>query len=389
MQLKNQLLIASAWSWKTYTLVEQALLVSSVSNKKILITTYTEENIKNIKHEFLKQNNGFIPKNIIIVPWFSFLLSDFVRPFQWSMHVNLRDIRIWFKFIEGWKSGQKVNHKWELLFTKIKWKQRPIYRSEQENFIRHYFTKNYDIFSDKIAKFSFKCNEINHWKTISRIEHIYSHIFIDEIQDMAWYDFDILDEILISTVNVFMVGDPRQSVFFTNNGSKYKKFRWSNIKDYFEQNRYKKSVEIKELNENRRSNSIICSYSNTLYPNLSPSHSINHIQTWHDWIFMVKKNQLELYLRRYPECIQLRRNKKTQWLEWYYIMNFWKSKWCTFDRVLIYPTKNMLNRIIDNNKDIWWNEARAKLYVALTRARYSIAIVCDQEIDIEYIQKFE
>ena len=48
----------------------------------------------------------------------------------------------------------------------------------------------------------------------------------------------------------------------------------------------------------------------------------------------------------------------------------------TYDRVLIYPTKGILAWVLDKNNEMK-QQTRAKFYVAVTRARYSVAIVVD------------
>lgn len=61
-------------------------------------------------------------------------------------------------------------------------------------------------------------------------------------------------------------------------------------------------------------------------------------------------------------------------------MNLGESKGLTFDRVLIYPTAAMVKWVKNNNYPLK-NSARAKLYVGLTRAKYSVAIVMDFDRD--------
>ena len=60
------------------------------------------------------------------------------------------------------------------------------------------------------------------------------------------------------------------------------------------------------------------------------------------------------------------------------VLSMGNSEGLTFDRVLIYPTKDML-KWIDNNSYTLKPQTRSKFYVALTRARYSSAIVCNDE----------
>ena len=66
--MKNELLIASAGAGKTTLLVREALSCSEA----VLITTFTEENEREIRKKFVKLNNGVIPSNVTIQTWFSF-----------------------------------------------------------------------------------------------------------------------------------------------------------------------------------------------------------------------------------------------------------------------------------------------------------------------------
>ncbi len=62
----------------------------------------------------------------------------------------------------------------------------------------------------------------------------------------------------------------------------------------------------------------------------------------------------------------------------------------SFDRVIIYPTKTMADWL--KGKDIASEIIIAKFYVALTRARYSAAIVFDhsnQNSFIEGVKKYK
>ncbi|MNE65435.1 hypothetical protein D3C80_1609140 [compost metagenome] len=70
-------------------------------------------------------------------------------------------------------------------------------------------------------------------------------------------------------------------------------------------------------------------------------------------------------------------------------MNFGEAKGLSFDRVLIYPTKPFTDWLLDNNFDLP-PTSRSKLYVALTRAKYSVGIVNNykKNIEIEGIAKY-
>ncbi|NYB73384.1 UvrD-helicase domain-containing protein [Sedimentibacter hydroxybenzoicus DSM 7310] len=60
--MNNKLLIASAGAGKTTLLVKKALTCSN----SVLITTFTEENEREIRKKFAKLNNGVIPHNVTI-----------------------------------------------------------------------------------------------------------------------------------------------------------------------------------------------------------------------------------------------------------------------------------------------------------------------------------
>lgn len=83
---------------------------------------------------------------------------------------------------------------------------------------------------------------------------------------------------------------------------------------------------------------------------------------------------MEEYLQKYSP-IQLRQSKSTDTHPAYPTLNFGVSKGLSFDRVLIYPTKPILDWIIRGIE--LKPTSKCKLYVAITRARYSVAILYD------------
>src|SRR5574344_1488537 len=76
--MNNKVLIASAGSGKTTHLVNKTL---ELKGEKILITTFTDDNANEIKNKF-HEINHCIPPNVTILPWFTFLLQEGVRPYQ-------------------------------------------------------------------------------------------------------------------------------------------------------------------------------------------------------------------------------------------------------------------------------------------------------------------
>jgi hypothetical protein len=100
----------------------------------------------------------------------------------------------------------------------------------------------------------------------------------------------------------------------------------------------------------------------------------------------VAKSEVDSYLATY-QPMQLRYNKVTKVNENYDRMNFGTCKGLSFNRTLIYPTKDMLDWLKDKSTELKAT-VRAKFYVAMTRARYSVGIVCDEEIENQLLSRY-
>ncbi len=348
----NKLIIAAAGSGKTRTLIEEAL---KIINENVLITTFTEANEAEIKKKIIKKTGGYIPQNITVQTWYSFLLQHGVRPYQSTMQDDLWDKKIGFFLISGTSA---------------------MYTNESADFYKHYFTKDLKIYSDKISKFIVKSNEKINGDIIKRISNIYPNIFIDEVQDLAGYDLEILKLFFNSQSNILLVGDPRQGTYSTHNSRKNKKFGKSQIIHFFEDNKIKEKFDIDHtsLTTNYRSNQKICTFSNKLFPDQNPTISGQIKTTNHDGIFLIKKENMDSYLEKYKNCMQLRWNLRKKVNDKYPVMNFGESKGLDFDRVLIYPTSTIENWIKDNNTELSPTSC-CKFYVAVTRAMYSVGII--------------
>jgi superfamily I DNA/RNA helicase len=367
---QNKLIVAAAGAGKTTFLVNEAL---KIKEERVLITTYTQANEAEIRKKIIEVNQC-IPPNIIVQTWFSFLLQHGVRPFQGG-------------FFEKEITGLiLVNNQSGL---KYYFKGKPIYFSEENEFERHYFTKDTKIYSDKISKFVFRCNSNSAGAVIERLCKIYSHIFIDEVQDLAGYDLELLKLLFKASSNTLLVGDPRQGTYSTNSSAKNKQFKKAAIINFFEEDSLGIETDTTSLTTNYRCNELICNLSNKLFTDLPPTTSGNNVITTHDGVFLVRETDIDEYLKTYSP-VQLRENVKTEVNANNRVMNFGESKGLSFDRVLIYPTNPILKWLADNESELA-PTSRSKLYVALTRARHSVAIICNyaDTLVIDGIQKWK
>ena len=369
------MLIAAAGAGKTTYVVREALK----SSEKVLITTFTTENEAEIKKKIIKEK-GFIPENIVIQTWFSFLLEHGVRPYQGCVDERMFDYEVKGLLLVTSKSGVKYT-----------FRGKSVSYSEDEEFFKHYFTREHKIYSDKIAKFVCRACERSKNAVVQRLEKIYSTIYIDEVQDLAGYDLDLVKILMTSTSNIILVGDPRQVTYYTHWETKNSNFRNGKIELFLKQCPKKLKIEVDKeiLNKSHRNNKAICDFSSLLYQgefsNTEPCSCVecHPAEIEHQGIFLVKENDIRAYIEKY-EAIQLIWDRKNKiYLKNNAFYNIGISKGKSFNRVLIYPTKDMVTWL-SNAETMLKDETRAKLYVAITRARYSVAFVVNEK-DIQNI----
>lgn len=352
----NKVIIACAGARKTTSLVQCAL---GHPERKVLIVTYTINNFNQIV-ERIYQAAGFIPSNIEVQTWFSFLLSEGVRPYQNCVYSETRIRSIAFVCGTSNKYVSKSDIK------------------------RYYLCNNDLICTDKIGDFICDVNEKSRGKVIKRLEGIYDDIYIDEIQDLAGHDLCFLELLFRSNICMYVVGDCRQATYFTNQARKNKALRGQNILNLFSSWEKHNLCCIEFRNDNYRSNQLICDFSDLLYPDLPKSQSQFTGTSNHDGVFLVRKTDVSEYIDFYNPVI-LKYDKRTNTCG-YESYNFGASKGLTFDRVLIFPNGPISN-YLSNNTPLT-GDAKAKFYVGITRARYSVAIVYDNDSCHDMIQSF-
>ncbi|MFH2107772.1 MAG: UvrD-helicase domain-containing protein [Chrysiogenia bacterium] len=348
----KKIVIASAGARKTTILVEAAL---QNINKRTLITTYTIENLQQVD-DFISQRVSCIPKNLHILTWYSFLLQECVRPYQNFLYDIKRISNI--SFIEG----------------------RSVIGVPRKNTAVYYLQNGELIYTDKIAEFACVCNELSKGLVIERLEQIFDQIFIDESQDMAGYDFDLLELLVRSKIDIIIVGDCRQSTYFTNCSPKNKKYKGYNIIKLFNDWKKKGFCEVIQKNESFRCNQTICDFADHLYPELIPTISKNTDVTGHDGVFVIKQCEVPHYYNKFKPIV-LKDSIRTSTMELPSI-NFGMAKGRTFERVLIFPNKPICEYLAKKDSSQLKPRTKAGLYVAITRAKYSVAFVYEKTIKL-------
>lgn len=349
MQSNNIIRVEAAGAGKTYNICKDALTSSEndESTKRILLLSYTNRGIDAIKTEIQKQNMGVINSKVEIKTWYGFVLNEMIKPYQ-SFIFGINEI----KSIDFTEAYGKINY-------------------GKSGTKRRYMTSNYDIKSNVAAELALQINEKSRGKVVERLSKVYSHIFIDEVQDMAGYDLNIIETLMYSDIAIICVGDSKQATFRTNNSIKNKRKSGTNVWDFFHNLICKDVVEVRKNLVSRRFNQEICSFANRVYSNENNMNTTMNEKTEHDGVFLINKKDVHKYYNHYAPVV-LKYDKRT-FTDEYQSLNFGECKGMTFERVLIYPNGPLKDFLL-KGKEL---KTPQKYYVAATRAKYSVVFVVD------------
>lgn len=343
----NKVIIACAGSGKTTRLVDEAL---NDRDRRIAIITYTNNNVREIIQKFGYRNSG-IPKHVDVMTWYGFLLRECARPYQQAMYTRNRIESLLFV---NRRSTRYVSEK------KIK---------------KYYFANDELIYSDKIAQFVVKCETHSSNAVTARLGQIYTDIFIDEFQDLAGWDLDVIWMLLRSGVRVTLVGDPRQHTYTTNPSGKNQKYLGLNIVNLVERWAKKGLCSIEYMNASHRCSDPICEFSNRLWPGMEAMTSLRNDTTDHEGVFLVAESSVGQYIQHFSPQI-LRYSKSTKKIYGHGALNFGAAKGLQFERVLIIPTGG-IKKYLQTGELSHVEKSMEELHVAVTRAKHSIAFVYD------------
>lgn len=347
--VNNRVIIACAGSGKTTRLVTEAL---RAADRRIAIVTYTNNNVREITKRFCELNSG-VPRHVEVMTWFGFLLRECARPYQKAKYSRGR--------IEG------------VLFVN----QQSTRGVAEVNTERHYFASGGRIYSDKIARFVIECEEKSGHRVTGRLREMYTDIFVDEFQDLAGWDLEVIRMLLQSGMRITLVGDPRQHIYSTNPSSKNRQYlgvKFVTLARQWEQNGLCTIAE--SMNETHRCNQAICDFVNELWPGMERMTSLATATNKVAGVFRVAGRAIDTYIRRCsPQVLRHDKRAKSYGCD---ALNFGIAKGLQFDHVLIVPTKP-IERYLSTGELRHVDRARDKLHVAVTRARHSVGFAFNGE----------
>jgi DNA helicase-2/ATP-dependent DNA helicase PcrA len=251
---------------------------------------------------------------------------------------------------------------------------------------RHYFSEPGVIYLDKISKFACEVIRLTDGRPLRRFEQIFHYLFLDECQDLAGADLDLIRHLLSSRTQIILVGDHRQATFATNNAARNARYRGTNVIDKFEEWRAEGLCAIECANHSHRCVQPICDFADQFFPDFPKTVSRNERQTDHDGVVAVERRNVDAYMARFsPQC--LRYNKTTLDTARKPI-NFGAAKGLTFERTLIYP-HGPLRQFLQTGQVADAGAELSKIYVAVTRARQSVAFVVDNGARLANLELFQ
>ncbi len=366
--MSNTLCIAGAGSGKTHKIITESI-AEIKRGGKVLVVTYTTSNQQELRSRFLaafgQHSNRFVVKGL-----FSFYLEDMVRPYQQILFAQRIDGIFFNERNPHLKPGSTYMFPGckELLDDKS---------YNPSHFLTQCKTKAHTGFLAKLATRIMKATKN---AAAVRLGDIYSQVYFDEVQDLVGWDYEVLKALnKAMKSSITCVGDFRQTVYETTFGHKAPQTAAEKIAAF-------KALGFKEeaLVLNWRCIQDICTIADAVHKGAyeateSAVHDIPPELTHHLGAFIVKQSDVTQYIAAYdPMVLRWNVASGTKFLPGQArCYNFGASKGLGFDRVLILPADSQMHFVLDGmtpfSEDA--ETAQNKMYVAITRARYSLGFI--------------
>jgi DNA helicase II / ATP-dependent DNA helicase PcrA len=373
--LANELWLAGAGSGKTNKIITDAIEVIN-SGGRVLVVTYTTNNQAELRARFVKLY-GASSEHFVVKGLFSFYLEDSVRPYQ---NVVFPDRITTISFTENNPHliPGKTIYRGGRAETSADGTINPL----------HYLTPcKTKAYSGLLAKLATRIAKQSKDAPAKRLKGIYQRVFFDEVQDLVGWDYEVIKSLGdVMADAICCVGDFRQTIYTTTFGQKSPQTPSEKI-DYFVN---KMKFEKHSMPHNRRCIQQICNLSDAIhagqYANtISGVTKIPDELAHHIGVFIVQRSQVMEYLAAFqPQVLRWSSTTGTNYLPSNVsCYTFGSCKGLGFDRVLIVPTEKHMKFFCGNDKAFEkekTDESQNKLYVAITRARYSLAILVEDEL---------
>lgn len=255
--------IAGAGAGKTYGLAEKIIAhFDPTSHKKIFAITYTNNAAKNISEAIIKQL-GYLPENIVVCTVHTFLLNEIIYPYSPfvlnEVHTTSSRCKTFSNFPPG-KSAEKKQREAKSTISRLK-KIGVIHVDETYAAARRVVDENYWKHSSQKQKSKVR-------KVHRLLNSAIDKIFLDETQDLDETALKAFQQIGEYSVDIYMVGDPKQAIDYPKA-----------FKGWLAANKANDKVkELKKITTSRRVPQKILDLSNTFCPKGQEQISLSEVE---------------------------------------------------------------------------------------------------------------
>ena len=346
----NLAILAPAGGRKTQKIIDMCADVAAPRKRAVITFTTSAQKIL-IDRLLASDARSQMPT---VMGWYTFLLDHIVRPYAPSV-TELQGSRV--KGL-AWVDGTLPRNLSGVDF---------------------YLNSAGEAYSERLGLLASKTLTADSKAVIDRLERIFDEIYIDEVQDLRGNDLDVLNALLRSKIRVILVGDVRQRLLSTSKSSrKNKKYDGLGLADWFRENAKNGVFTLREIQETWRCCPEVIQFADQMFADdmFSTTKSNVTVPTGtHHGIWLVEEPHIEEYIRRFhPACY--RDSVRTKLVGTDSAMNFGLCKGATEEHVLIFPTEPMKKFWKDKTNNLA-DKSRMNAYVAITRARWSVAIYVD------------
>lgn len=346
----NLAILAPAGGRKTQKIID--MCADAAAPKKRAVITFTTSAQKILIDRLLASDaRSQMPT---VMGWYTFLLDHIVRPYAPSV-TELHGSRV-----KG-----------------LAWVDGTLPRNLSR--VDYYLDSAGNAYSERLGLLASKTLTADGKAVIDRLERIFDEIYIDEVQDLRGNDLDVLNALLRSKIRVILVGDVRQRLLSTSKSSrKNKKYDGLGLTDWFQDKAKDGLLDLQIIRETWRCCPEVIQFADQMFiRNMFPptESKVTVPNGMHHGVWLVEEPHIEEYIRRFhPACY--RDSVRTKLVGTDSAMNFGLCKGATEEHVLIFPTGPMKKFWKDKTNNLT-DKSRMNAYVAITRARWSVAIYVD------------
>lgn len=339
--MAKQLVLAVAGSGKT------TKILNSISpEKRSLIVTYTNENLRSLESSLVAKY-GHVPDNVCLLSYFSFLYTFCIRPY---LSHALRD-------------------------KSYTWNTPGYFRGAPgKSSIDHYMTKGRYLYGNRAAKLVIECEVVP--KVIARLEKYFDSFLVDEVQDFAANDFNLLLALSQANVDLLFVGDFFQHTFDTSrDGSTRKNLHKKGLDAFVKEfSDAGLDVDTTTLDKTHRCSPSVCEFISSNLGIQIESHRADHTK-----VVVVEEKEAALDLFNDPDKVKLFFQESDKYS--CFSNNWGKSKGLNgYGDVCVVLNQTTQKLFEEGKLEGMAESSKNKLYVACSRANGELYILNEEHL---------